>query len=223
MKILNHGHLILEDSMGDDLTIVNAARQSFNQRSDEMGEKEKGLINFLMRERHGTPFEMPTFRFNIKCPITVAREWQRHRIGSYNEVSGRYKKLDPEFYLPDLKDMRTQVGKPGNYSFESLPIEDAKRFQELLAVFYHDATTLYERLLDEGLAKEVARSILPVGIYTQFTWNVNLRALLNFISLRSHPTAMLEIRKYSNGIEEIIKEIVPVTWECFEKHERVCP
>ena len=132
LGVLDHGHVTLYDWMGDDLRIVNMARQSFGQESTEIGKEETGLINFLMRERHGTPFEGPVFTFNVKCPIFVAREWFRHRIGSFNEYSGRYSKMINEFYVPALKQMRTQTGKPGNYTFEPMDTTDAEAVRQTM-------------------------------------------------------------------------------------------
>ncbi len=221
--MLDHGYVELYDWMGDDLRIVNMARQSFGQESTEMGESEKGLINFLARERHGTPFEGVVFTFNVKCPIFVAREWMRHRIGSYNEYSGRYTKMMSEFYVPYGDQLRTQVGKPGNYRFEPLDKETSTEVQGLLYGESNRSWDKYEELLELGVAKEVARMVLPVNIYTQFTWVVNLRSLMNFISLRSAPGAMWEIRQYSQAIEKQIEPVVPVAMAAFEAHGRKAP
>ncbi len=120
IPVLDHGFVRLDNAMADDLSVVNAARVSFAQQVDEMTSREEGLIRFLMRERHGTPFEHNAFRFHIKTPIFVCREWMRHRVGSFNEWSGRYSQLEPEFYIPAAEDVRTQVGKPGSYSFEQV-------------------------------------------------------------------------------------------------------
>src|SRR3954465_6500574 len=123
IDVLDHGFVRLDPSMADDLSVVNSARVSFAQQSREMREREEGLIRFLIRERHGSPSEHNAFRFHIKCPIFVCREWQRHRIGSFNRGAGREPDLEPEFYLPTAQDVRTQVGKPGSYSFE--PVGEA--------------------------------------------------------------------------------------------------
>jgi thymidylate synthase (FAD) len=223
MKMLDHGEIELLDYMGNDLHIVNAARQSFGQASTELGEKEVGLINFLMRERHGTPFEMVQFMFQVKCPIFVAREWFRHRIASYNEYSGRYTKMMAEYYIPAREQMRKQTGKPGAYTFEPLSGSEAAFTRLDIENSCRGAWRVYEELLARGVAKEVARMHLPVNMYTQFTWSINLRSLFNFISLRSHETAMWEIRQYSKTIEDLIRPIVPTAFEAFEKHGRTAP
>lgn len=223
INVLDHGYITLHDWMGDDLRIVNMARQSFGKTSMEMGKAEKGLINFLMRKHHGTPFEGVVFTFNVKCPIFVAREWMRHRIGSFNEYSGRYSKMISEFYVPEPEQIRTQTGKPGAYTFKPLRESLGWGMSRVMKGFYNNSWTVYNHLLEFGVAKEVARMILPVGIYTQFTWVVNLRSLLNFISLRSANTAMWEIRQYSQKIETLISKVVPVSYEAFNKHGRIVP
>ena len=120
IDVLDHGFVRLDAALADDLSVVNAARVSFGARVDVMDDRNAGLVRFLMRERHGTPFEHNFFRFHIKAPLFVTREWQRHRMGSFNERSGRYSELPDEFYVPAAGDVRTQVGKPGAYTFEPL-------------------------------------------------------------------------------------------------------
>jgi thymidylate synthase (FAD) len=221
--VLDHGYVELHDWMGDDLRIVNMARQSFGQESTEMGEDEKGLINFLMRERHGTPFEGPVYTFNVKCPLFVMREWIRHRIASYNEYSGRYSIMLEDFYVPELREIRTQEGKPGNYTFAPTAVHLQQSGQHVIRVNSEKSWEQYEVLIEQGTAKEVARMVLPVNFYTQFTWVVNLRSLFNFISLRSNENAMWEIRQFSRQIEHLVKPIVPVAYETFVRNGRVAP
>lgn len=219
--VLDHGFVILDDHYGDDLAIVNAARQSLNNKSKEIGDYEKGLIHSLMKNGHGTPFEAVDFRFIIKCPISVTREWHRHRLASYNERSGRYTKLDPEFYLPDS--YRTQEGKGMSYTYKDIDASKKRRLDKLMNMAYSTAWDAYEGLLEQGVAKELARNVLPVGIYTQFMYKTNLRSLFNFLKLRTHETAMFEIRQYANTIEEMIKEIVPTAWEAWDNCGREAP
>src|SRR4029450_5418926 len=130
ISVLDHGFVRLDDAMASDLSVVNAARVSFARRKEEMDESDEGLIPFLMRDRHGTPFEHNAFRFHIRSPIFVAREWMRHRVGSFNEFSLRYAKATDDFYVPELEDVRTQVGKPGAYTFEPVDDELAERTRE---------------------------------------------------------------------------------------------
>jgi thymidylate synthase (FAD) len=224
VDVHNGGHVVLEKSMGSDIEIVNNARVSFNEESDTMDDRNAGLINFLMRERHGSPFEAPVFRFDIKCPVFVAREWMRHRIGSFNEWSARYSELSEEFYVPEPGYVRRRVGKPGAYTYE--PIEDKELVEAARTRMYRhgtDAFQLYRDLVNQGVALEVARDVLPVSHYTRFKWTVNLRALLNFLSLRNAPEALWEIRDYAVGVEDLATPICPETFHCFNKHNRVCP
>src|SRR5213595_4069413 len=132
IRVLDHGFVRLDGSMATDLSVVNAARVSFARRKEEVDEADEGLIRFLMRDRHGTPFEHNAFRFHIRCPIFVAREWMRHRVGSFNEFSMRYAKASDDFYVPEAEDVRSQVGKPGAYSFEPVSPEVAEETQEKL-------------------------------------------------------------------------------------------
>ena len=126
IRVLDHGFVRLDDAMASDLSVVNGARVSFARRKEELDESDEGLIRFLMRDRHGTPFEHNAFRFHVRAPLFVAREWFRHRIGSFNEFSMRYARATDEFYVPEPEDVRTQVGKPGSYSFEPVDAELAE-------------------------------------------------------------------------------------------------
>lgn len=209
--------------MADDLSVVNAARVSFAKKKTEVDEVDKGLINFLMRERHGTPFEHNAFRFHIKCPIFVAREWFRHRIGSFNEFSARYSEVPEEFYVPPAEDVRTQVGKPGAYRFEQVDDSLANETIEIMSNVNQEAYEAYTYLLSRGVAKEVARNVLPVSMLTQFYWTVNARALMNFLSLRTHETAQLEIRKYALEVEKYFERAMPVTYDAWLKNDKVAP
>src|SRR2546425_11837079 len=146
IRVLDHGFVRLDGSMASDLSVVNGARVSFARRKEDMDESDEGLIRFLMRDRHGTPFEHNSFRFHIRCPIFVAREWMRHRVGSFNEFSLRYAKATDDFYVPDLDDVRTQVGKPGAYSFDPVEPEVAEQTREELRTVYDAAFAAYERL-----------------------------------------------------------------------------
>ena len=217
------GFVRLDAAMADDLSVVNAARVSFAKSSDEMTDADKGLINFLMRERHGTPFEHNSFRFHIKCPVFVAREWFRHRIGSFNEFSARYSEVPNEFFVPAVDEVRGQVGKPGAYSFEKLEPEVGKDIVAWIADWNEQAHRLYLEMIVSGVAKELARVVLPVSMYTQFYWTVNARALMNFLSLRTHETAQYDIRQYANAVYEIASAEMPITFEAWEKNGRVNP
>jgi thymidylate synthase (FAD) len=223
IQVLDHGFVRLDDSMASDLSVVNAARVSFARRKDVMEDGDAGLIRFLMRERHGTPFEHNAFRFHIRAPIFVAREWFRHRVGSFNEFSMRYAKATDDFYVPDATDVRTQVGKPGAYSFEPVSPELAEETREELEAVYREAYAAYARLVDKGVARELARTVIPVGAYTQFYWTVNARALMNFVSLRNAEFAQLEIRRYAEAVETFFAQHMPVTHAAFVANDRLAP
>jgi thymidylate synthase (FAD) len=217
------GFVILDSSMADDLSVVNSARVSFAKRSETLDQSAIGLINFLMRERHGTPFEHNSFRFHIKCPIFVAREWFRHRIGSFNEFSARYSEVPNEFFSPLLEDVRKQTGKPGSYTFEKMDLSDAEKAKEIIERNNTSAYDSYLELLEMGVAKELARSVLPVSMYTQFYWTVNARALMNFLSLRTAESAQVDIRKYAKDVERIFESQMPITHEAWIKNGRIAP
>ena len=188
-----------------------------------MTDADEGLVRFLMRHRHGTPFEHNAFRFHLRTPIFVAREWFRHRIGSFNEFSMRYAQASEDFYVPSADDVRTQIGKPGAYSFEPVSAELDRETRQLMTQTYEAAYTTYEELIGKGVAREVARAVLPVGAYTEFYWTVNARALMNFLSLRSAETAQREIRLYAEPIERMFAERMPVTYEAWVANDRVAP
>jgi thymidylate synthase (FAD) len=222
-QLLDHGFVRLDEAMATDLSVVNAARVSFARRKEEMDDADAGLIRFLMRERHGTPFEHNSFRFHVRAPLFVAREWFRHRIGSFNEFSMRYARATDEFYVPDPEDVRTQVGKPGSYSFEPVSDEVAETTRLELQAVYAAAYAAYERLVELGVARELARAALPVGAYTEFYWTVNARALMNFVSLRAAETAQREIRRYAEACERMFATRMPVTHAAFVAAGRVAP
>src|ERR687888_1457676 len=222
-QVLDHGFVRLDDCMADDLSVVNGARVSFARRKEEMDESDQGLIRFLMRERHGTPFEHNSFRFHIRAPIFVVREWMRHRVGSFNEFSLRYAKATDDFYVPEAEDVRSQVGKPGAYSFEAVSDEVAEETLEKLRAVYGHAYATYQELVELGVARELARCALPVGAYTEFYWTVNARSLMNFVSLRNAETAQREIRRYAEACERFLEQLMPVTHEAFVANGRVAP
>ncbi|HVC87630.1 MAG TPA: FAD-dependent thymidylate synthase [Gaiellaceae bacterium] len=223
IQVLDHGFVRLDGAMADDLSVVNGARVSFARRKTEMEPSDEGLIRFLMRDRHGSPFEHNAFRFHIRCPIFVAREWFRHRIGSFNEFSMRYAKATDDFYVPEPGDVRSQVGKPGAYTFEPVSAELAQETRAELEAVYTGAYATYERLVEKGVARELARSVIPVGAYTQFYWTVNARALMNFVSLRNAEFAQLEIRRYAEAVETFFGQKMPATYAAFVANDRTAP
>lgn len=231
--ILDSGSIELIDCMGDDLGIFNNAQASFDRSmspadyrsSEEARERVNGVIRFMMRERHGSPFERPVFTFRVKAPIFVMREWHRHRHASINEESMRYSlKENAEFYHPEPSAIRRQVGKPGAYSFERIAdpfiVNDARDKIELAQ---HFAFRTYRDLIDMGVAKEVARVVVPVGTYSTMVWQANLRSILNFLSLRNSDQAQAEIREYAVAMEKLVKLYVPMTMEAFQEYGRRVP
>lgn len=222
VPVLDHGFVALDGALASDLAVVNGARVSFNQESDEFTERESGLIRFLMREHHGSPFEHGYFRFLVKAPIFVVREHHRHRAGhSYNEWSGRYSKLEAEFYVPD--NVRTQVGKPGAYSFEPVDDETRESTRREIEENAERAFEVYERLLEMDVAKEIARAVLPLSTYTKYYWSCNPRSLMHFCGLRNHEAAQFEIRQYAAAAESFLAEKMPVTHAAFVANDRVAP
>jgi thymidylate synthase (FAD) len=234
IRVHTHGELQLEASCADDLAVVNAARVSLAGRSEweydgegegtyvSLSKRDAGLIGYLMRERHGTPFEHGYFRFRVKAPIFVFREWHRHRVGhSYNEWSARYSELQPEFYVPE--DVVTQTGKPGAYIFEPLLGAEKGIFQGVLERTSRDAYEQYQMAMAMGVAKQQARLFLPVNIYSEMIWSVNPRSLMHFLGLRNAPQAQAEIRAYAEAAESIFRQEMPVTYEAFLANNRVCP
>ncbi len=231
VSVLDKGLLELQDFSSDgDLAVVNAARVSFLSQSDELSERDEGLIRFLMRERHGTPFEHNYFKFRVKAPLFVFREWHRHRVGhSYNEWSARYSQLAPEFYIPDTHTVLTQVGKPGAYTYESLYAQgdDGMALANAFCDYLDDASKVaydvYERALEMGVARQQARLLLPVNIYSEMIWTCNARSLMHFLSLRNAPNAQMEIREYAQVAEGFFFDVMPVTAQAFVDSGRVAP
>ena len=222
VPVLDHGFVVLDAACASDLAVVNGARVSFNQESDELTERDAGLIRFLMRERHGSPFEHGYFRFVVKAPLFVVREHHRHRAGhSYNEWSGRYSKMEPEFYVPEF--VRTQVGKPGAYTFEPVDDETAALVRDEIEENARRAFEAYERMLEQDVAKEVARAVLPLSTYTKYYWSCNPRSLMHFCSLRNHEAAQYEIRQYAAAAETFLERLMPITHAAFVANGRTSP
>jgi thymidylate synthase (FAD) len=226
MTSSSYGFVELSGHMADDASVVNSARVSFSRQIDDLSElsdADKGLINFLMRERHGTPFEHNSMRFHVKCPIFVAREWFRHRIGSFNEFSARYSEVPNSFWAPEEYQVRTQTGKPGAYTFLPMGDEMGKEVAKTISDHNNRSYGTYRYLIETGVAKEIARAVLPVSMYTEFYWTVNARSLMNFCSLRSAETAQEEIREYSQDVEKIFSLLMPVTYKAWIDNGRIAP
>jgi thymidylate synthase (FAD) len=219
----------LVQSMGDDASVVKAARVSTGG-STTTPEKDAGLINYLMRDRHGTPFEHNAFTFYVEAPIFVFREFMRHRVASYNEESGRYKELAPVFYIPSEDRKLIQVGKPGAYTFEEGTYDQKKIVPADIKMAAKEAYDAYQRMLEKGVAREVARSVLPVGLYSSMFVTMNARTLMNFLSLRTMREGTMfpsfpqrEIEMCAEKMEDFFAEIMPITYATFNKNGRVAP
>lgn len=223
-QVLDHGEIQLDAYCADDLSVVNAARVSLHNHHATMEEGDDKLINFLMKNHHGTPFEHNFFRFRIKAPLFVFREWHRHRIGhSYNEWSARYSELKGEFYIPSISNVRTQTGKPGHYTYEPAHPNLARTFQDDLTQRSFDGFEAYQEAIQLGIAKEQARFFLPVNIYSEMYWSCNARSLMHFLALRNAPSAMWEIRQYAEHIEQVFLQTMPITQSAFLSCGRVAP
>ena len=223
---ISNGFVRLDNCMADDYSVVNSARVSFARNTEEeveMTDADAGLINFLMRERHGTPFEHNAFRFHVKCPVFVAREWFRHRIGSFNEFSARYSEVPNEMFVPELSEVREQTGKPGAYKFKQMEMSNSMRTRDIITEANASAYEAYAEMLALGVAKELARTVLPMGMFTQFYWTVNARALMNFLSLRTDENAQLDIRKYAEAVESLFSEEMPTTYKSWIANGKVAP
>ena len=228
-KFRNDVTVELVQWMGDDSSVVKAARVSTGGGTTTP-EKDAGLINYLMRDRHGTPFEHNAFTFYVEAPIFVFREFMRHRIASYNEESGRYKKLEPVFYVPDEDRGLIQSGKPGAYEFYQGSHNQWLTVQEETVEACRKAYAAYENMLDAGIAREVARGVLPVNLYSSMFVTMNARALMNFLSLRTKREGthfpsfpQREIEMVAEQMETLWAEKMPVTYEKFNEHGRVSP
>jgi thymidylate synthase (FAD) len=214
IKVLDRGFVRLINFMGGDETVVLAARVSTG-KGLKGEEQDRKLIHYLMKHKHETPFEHSVFQFHISCPLFVARQWFRHRVASYNERSGRYVEYEDEFYLPQRLRLQAKSNKQAS-EFGEIPNE-----HELLTMIQETYELVYERykkLLAAGVARELARSVLPLSLYTQFYWTINARSLMNFINLRADAGAQWEIRQYAEAIARIFKAKMPWTWEAFVQY-----
>jgi thymidylate synthase (FAD) len=222
----------LVNSMAKDSAVAMAARVSTVSGTHEDVvdlTKDAGLINYLMRDRHGSPFEHNAFTFYVEAPLFVFREFQRHRIASYNEESGRYKELAPVFYVPAPDRKLVQVGKAGAYTFEDGDYAQRMQVPAEIMRTSDDAYIAYSRMLKQGIAREVARMVLPLNIYSSMYVTMNARSLMNFLSLRSleqgtYPSfPQWEIADVATQMELIFSEKMPITHEAFVKNGRVAP
>lgn len=214
LVLLDHGYVRLIDWMGSDLSVVRNARVSHDAewRTGENEGKDEKLVNYLYTNQHNTPFESVTFTFEVKAPIFVFRQWHRHRTWSYNEVSARYTKLPAEFYLPQQSHIGTQDKKnhQSRNMGENNADEQLEDVTELMQAQNEYAFGTYHQLLEDGVPREIARSVLPVATYSRMFATVNLHNLFRFLSERCDSHAQYEIRVYAEAMLELIEPIVPV-------------
>ena len=219
--VLDHGFVRVVDYMGNDHAITQAARVSYGSGTESRRDNS-GLIRYLMRHRHSTPFEMCEIKLHVKLPIFVARQWIRHRTANVNEYSARYSVLDSEFYLPDLQQMASQSTHNAQGREERLSEGEAQQALDLLKQDSEHSFASYQQLLagsdGKGLARELARITLPVSVYTQWYWKIDLHNLLHFLELRSDSHAQHEIQAYARVICDLVKVWVPETWKAFEEY-----
>jgi len=215
---LDKGFVRLIDVMGDDAAIVQAARVSYGSGTKKVLE-DRGLIRYLLRHAHTTPFEMVEFKFHVKLPIFVARQWIRHRTANVNEYSGRYSEMKDEFYTPNPNDIRPQsvLNKQGR-SEETLPDGIAEQAANAFKAGQDEAYAQYQEFLEQGIAREIARINLPVSNYTEWYWKIDLHNLFHFLRLRIDSHAQYEIRVFAEAIAELVKPFVPHAWEAFEDY-----
>lgn len=218
IKCLNKGFVRLVDSMGGDDSIVQAARVSYGAGTKTQKE-DKELIRYLMRHQHTSPFEMVEFKFHVKLPIFVARQWVRHRTASINEYSGRYSNMNNEFYIPELNRIKTQSKLNHQASSnENIAEKEAEYMQETIGTQQELLFLTYQNYLASDVAREIARINLPLSIFTEWYWKIDLHNLLRFLKLRLDKTAQYEIRVYAEAIMQLIQPIVPVTLQAFEDY-----
>lgn len=216
--VLDKGFVRMVDYMGSDERIVQSARVSYGQGTKSY-RQDKGLIDYLLRNEHTSPFEQIIFTFHTKMPIFVARQWVRHRTARINEISGRYSVMPNEFYLPAMEDISFQSSdnKQGR-SEESVPDELKQKVLDILKKGQEDSYDQYSGLVEEGLARELARVNLPLSLYTEWYWQIDLKNLFHFLKLRMDAHAQMEIRVYADKIHELASLVCPMAFESFNQH-----
>ncbi len=229
IEVLDHGFVRVIDYMGDDSSVVQSARVSYGKGTKQIS-NDKGLIKYLMRHRHSTPFEMCEIKFHIKLPIFIARQWIRHRTANVNEYSARYSILDKEFYIPSAENLAAQSQINNQGRGDALTDDEASNVIQILKNDAEQTYANYETLLNEnssggvldegksGIARELARMNLTLNTYTQWYWKIDLNNLLHFLALRADDHAQYEIRVYADVMLDLVKKWVPLTYEAFEDY-----
>ncbi len=217
-KCLNAGFVRLIDYMGGDESIVQAARVSYGKGTKTVNE-DRGLIRYLLRHLHTTPFEMVELKFHVKLPIFVARQWIRHRTANVNEYSGRYSVMKDEFYVPEYAAIHFQsIQNKQGRAKEEVPAELRQKVLDILASSQSQMYKEYEAMLESDIARELARINLPLSLYTEWYWKIDLHNLFHFLRLRMDAHAQYEIRVYADAMAEITRKVVPLAWEAYEDY-----
>ena len=218
IKVLDHGFVRLVDYMGNDRRIVQAARVSYGEGTKTFRD-DAILIDYLLRHQHTSPFEHVVLELHCKLPIFVARQWIRHRTARINEISGRYSVMENEFYLPPRDQIKGQSeDNKQARSLHELPPEIQEKVLEILRRDQGNVYASYQELLNDGIARELARVNLPLSMYTQWYWQMDLHNLLHFLELRMDSHAQWEIREYANAIAQITRAVAPMAYDAFERH-----
>ena len=219
IQCLDKGFVRLIDYMGDDNAIVQSARVSYGDGTKSINE-DRGLIRYLMRHFHTTPFEMVEIKFHCKLPIFIARQWIRHRTANVNEYSGRYSIMKEEFYVPSLENVNFQSksNKQGRDTDENISLNTKENVIQQIVEEQKKSYSNYENFLEQDIAREIARINLPLSLYTEWYWKIDLHNLFHFLRLRLDSHSQYEIRVYANAIAEITKQIVPIAYESFEDY-----
>lgn len=212
IKLLDHGFIAMRDHMGNDLSVVRAARASYDQdwRTGEDAGKDEKLIKYMMTNHHTSPFEHVFFTFEVKCPMFIGEQWLRHRTWKFNKISGRYTELPDEFYIPDEDKITTQH-KSNKQMRSDEYNENSPVIREAVRSFHEEAYTFYKDLIAMGCPRELARGVLPANIYTRFIASVDLHNLMHFLRLRLGSHAQYEIRVYAQAIMELVESVIPIT------------
>lgn len=214
-KVLDKGFVRLVDYLGSDERIIQAARVSYGDGT-KTALQDEALIDYLMRQQHTSPFEQVVFTFHLKMPIFIARQWVRHRMARMNEISGRLSIMKEEFYVPDIKNIDPQKKDKLERALEPLEPEEAEKIQKEFKKEQKRSYEEYKDLIERGLAREIARINLPLSLYTEFYWQMDLNNLFRFLKLRLDIHAQLEMREYAKTILQIVKTVCPVATASFE-------
>lgn len=217
IKVLDKGFVRLVDYLGGDSRIVQSARVSYGEGTKSF-RQDRGLIHYLLRNAHTSPFEQVVLTFHTKMPIFVARQWVRHRTARLNEISGRYSVMRDEFYLPEPEHVSVQSESNKQGRGEALPREQAEEIIRQMEAEQKMSYANYLSLLEKGVARELARANLPVSLYTEWYWQIDLHNLFHFLRLRMDAHAQYEIRAYANAMAECAKAVAPIAYEAFEDH-----